>query len=62
MVVCDSCRKVITKDDNRVEASFKYIPSGWLKEVTRNDIVLCPDCCNSVMSFICNRVPREEGR
>ena len=63
MIVCDSCRKAITEDDRKVEMSFKYIPGRWwLTELKRNDIVLCPYCYNSVMSFIYNRVPREANR
>ena len=63
MVVCDSCRKVITEDDSQVKVSFQYIPGGWIKAVTsRDNVVLCPDCYRSVISFIRNRVPREENR
>lgn len=63
MVVCDSCRKVITKDDSRMAVSVEYIKGRWwVTTLTRDDVVLCPDCYKSVMSFIRNRVPREENR
>lgn len=63
MVVCDSCRRELTKDDNRVMVIFEHIPAGWMRSIVKNtEIILCPECDKSVMNFIRNRVPREESR